>query len=225
MKITIKKTSKHRPHVNWRVFAAEFLRAIRIFKEYVRGFYMFHNIYDCVTVFGSARFDKLDKFYATGYELGKLLAENKFAVMTGGGPGIMEAVNRGAQESGGLSIGCNIELPEEQESNNYLDKCITFHYFSPRKMILTKYSAALIVMPGGLGTLDELCEMATLRQTKKISDTPIVLIGSEYWQPLKDFFKDVLLAHNTIDPQDVDMLFITDSPQQAIDYIKERLNK
>jgi len=141
--------------------------------------------------------------------------------MTGGGPGVMEAANRGAKEAGGRSVGCNIEIPQEQSPNTYLDKWITFKYFFVRKMMLTKYSSAFIVMPGGFGTMDELFEMTTLIQTQKIRRFPVVLMGTEYWLPLVEYLKQTMLEHDTIDADDVTNLFITDSPAEAIQHIYE----
>ena len=140
--------------------------------------------------------------------------------MTGGGPGLMEATNRGAQDKGGYSIGCNIEIPAEQVPNKYLDKWITFRYFFVRKFLLTKYSSGFIFLPGGFGTLDELFEMLTLVQNKKINPFPLVMINRAYWQPLLDLMENCLLAHKTIDPEDLEKLVVTDSPEEAIDYIK-----
>ncbi|HYB44324.1 MAG TPA: TIGR00730 family Rossman fold protein, partial [Candidatus Methylomirabilis sp.] len=151
----------------------ELARALRIFAELMRGFRSFHFLGPCVTVFGSARFGEHHPYYGLAREVGAGLARSGFTVMTGGGPGIMEAANRGAKEAGGRSVGCNIELPEEQRPNGYLDRWITFRYFFVRKLMLIKYSYAFVAMPGGFGTLDELFETATLIQTGKIRDFPI----------------------------------------------------
>jgi uncharacterized protein (TIGR00730 family) len=140
-------------------------------------------------------------------------------VMTGGGPGLMEAANRGAKEAGGRSIGCNIELPVEQKPNPYLDRWITFRHFCVRKLMLVKYSYAFFALPGGFGTLDEIFELMTLIQTGKIRDFPLVLLGREYWRPLLDFFRDRLVAKHTIDPLDADRLLVTDSPEEAVESI------
>lgn len=202
-------------------FVKEILRLTRITWEYLRGFYRFHDVHNCVTIFGSARFHQQHPYYEMAYQVGKLLAKEGFTVMTGGGPGIMEAANRGAKEAGGKSIGCNIRLPEEQMPNNYLDKWITFKFFFIRKVMLTKYSLSFIVMPGGYGTLDELFEMATLIQTGKIKNFPIVLMGKSFWQPLINYLQETLVAQGTIVDTDVHKLIITDSPQEAVSYIKE----
>src|SRR5437773_10159499 len=158
--------------------------AIRIFLEIVRGFRKLHFVGPCVTVFGSARFDEGHRYYAMAREVGRLLAESGFTVMTGGGPGIMEAANRGAREAGGRSVGCNIELPFEQKPNAYLDRSVTLHYFFVRKTLLLKYSFAFVVLPGGAGTVDELFEALTLVQTGKIAHFPILVMGLEYWREL-----------------------------------------
>ena len=190
---------------------SELLRVIRIAGEFVKGFRSLHFVGPCVTVFGSARFTQEHEYYALGREVGQRLARAGFTVMTGGGPGIMEAANRGAKEAGGRSIGCNIRLPREQQPNRYLDRWITFRYFFVRKVMLVKYSYAFVVLPGGFGTLDELFEALTLVQTRTISTFPVVLMGVAYWQPLLDFLKGTLARNGTIDPQDVDLLTPTDS--------------
>jgi uncharacterized protein (TIGR00730 family) len=199
----------------------ELLRAIRVFLEILGGFRQLHFVGPCVTVFGSARFKEDQTYYALAREIGARLAHAGFTVMTGGGPGIMEAANRGAKDAGGYSVGCNIELPQEQKPNPYLDQWITFHHFYVRKLMLVKYSYAFIALPGGFGTLDEIFETATLIQTGKIQDFPLVLIGREYWQPLLDFFRERLLAAKTIDARDADRILVTDSPQEAVDSITD----
>ncbi len=198
---------------------AEFVRVMRISAEFIRGFRTLHFIGPCVTVFGSARFDEDNEYYKLGRQLGADLARVGFNVMTGGGPGIMEAANRGAHENGGSSIGCNIKLPMEQEPNPYLDRFIEFRYFFVRKVMLVKYSYAFVALPGGFGTLDEIFETATLIQTGKIHDFPIVLMGAEFWEPLLDFMRTRLLARHTIDREDLDGLLVTDDPQEAIEHI------
>ena len=197
----------------------ELLRACRIFWEFVRGFRRMHFLGPCVTVFGSARFAEDHPHYRIAREIGMRLAQAGFAVMTGGGPGVMEAANRGARDVGGRSIGCNIRLPKEQRPNPYLDHWITFRYFFVRKVMLIKYSYAFVALPGGFGTLDEIFETATLIQTGKISDFPLVLVGRDYWEPLLGFLRDRLLARQTIDPRDLDRLTITDSPAEVVDEI------
>lgn len=201
-------------------FSKEILRLCRIIAEYVHGFYAFRDVRRCVTIFGSARFKNDHKFYEMAHEVGRLLAQERFTVMTGGGPGIMEAANRGAKEAGGKSIGCNIIIPDAEKPNPYLDKWITFKFFFIRKVMLTKYSLAFVVMPGGLGTLDELFEMATLIQTGKLHNFPVVLMGKEFWQPLIDFMQNTLVKQGTIAELDVNKLILTDSPEEAVNYIK-----
>jgi uncharacterized protein (TIGR00730 family) len=193
----------------------ELVRVIRIAAEFMRGFRALHFVGPCVTVFGSARFHRDDRYYAMARELGAGLARAGFAVMTGGGPGVMEAANRGAQEAGGLSIGCNIELPVEQRPNAFLDKWVTFDHFFVRKVMLVKYSYAFIALPGGFGTLDEIFEMATLVQTGKIRDFPLVLVGSEFWRPLVAFVQ-MLVTAGTVEGADAARIRLTDSVEEAV---------
>lgn len=200
----------------------ELLRAFRIFRELIHGFRALHFVGPCITVFGSARFQESHPYYKLTRELGARIAEAKFTVMTGGGPGLMEAANRGAKEANGVSIGCNIVLPQEQKPNPYLDKWVEFRYFFVRKMMLVKYSYGFIATPGGFGTLDELFEVATLIQTGKVKNFPIVLLGVDYWSPLLAFLRGSLLANRAIDPQDCEQLFVTDSPSEAISFIQRR---
>ncbi|MEM1126804.1 MAG: TIGR00730 family Rossman fold protein [Bacteroidota bacterium] len=195
--------------------------ALRVFWECVRGFRAFHFLGPCVTVFGSARFKEDNPYYQMAQAVGAELARAGFCTMTGGGPGIMEAANRGAQETGGPSIGCDIELPFEATYNQYLDRVVTFKYFFVRKVMLVKYSYAFIVMPGGYGTLDELFETATLIQTGKIHDFPIVLMGRDYWSPLLDFMRQDMVAGGTISPDDVERILVTDDPAEAVAAVKE----
>ncbi len=199
----------------------ELIRAIRIFFEFMRGFRALHVVGPCVTVFGSARFKADHPYYEMGRELGARLARVGFTVMTGGGPGLMEAANRGAREAGGRSIGCNIELPAEQRPNPYLDRWITFRHFYVRKVMLVKYSYAFVALPGGFGTLDEMFEVATLVQTGKVKEFPIVLLGRDYWRPLTDFVRNRLLVEGTIDPGDAQILFTTDSLEEAVARVAE----
>ena len=197
----------------------EFLRVLRIGGEFIKGFRALHFAGPCVTVFGSARFDETHEYYALAREMGRRLGLSGFTVMTGGGPGVMEAANRGARDIGGRSLGCNIELPHEQRPNAYLDRWVDFRYFFVRKVMLVKYSYAFVVLPGGFGTLDEIFETATLVQTGKIRDFPIVLMGRAYWQPLLDFMQETLVAQGTIDQDDRDRLLVTDSPDEAMAHI------
>lgn len=194
-------------------------RATRIFWELLNGFRALHFIGPCVTVFGSARFTEDQPYYQMARAVGFRLAKAGFTVMTGGGPGIMEAANRGAKDADGYSVGCNIELAHEQKPNPYLDRWITFRHFSIRKMMLVKYSYAFIALPGGFGTLDEIFETATLIQTQKVSSFPLVLMGRDYWQPLLDFVRDRLVTAKTIDPIDLDRILVSDSPDETVDAI------
>src|ERR1700687_2965586 len=177
-------------------------RAVRIFFEIMGGFRKLHFLGPCVTVFGSARFTEEHVYYDLAREIGQRLARAGFTVMTGGGPGIMEAANCGAKEAGGYSVGCNIVLPEEQKINAYLDRRVTFRHFYVRKVMLVKYSYAFVVMPGGMGTMDEFFEAAVLIQTRKIESFPVILFGKEYWRPLVSFLNEMAEA-GTIERADL----------------------
>jgi uncharacterized protein (TIGR00730 family) len=190
-------------------------RALRIMSEFVEGFDALAGIGKAVTIFGSARSHEDDPYYAKARELASLLAAEGFAVITGGGPGIMEAANRGAHEAGGLSIGCNIELPHEQAVNQYVDLAVEFRYFFARKMMFVKYADGFAIFPGGFGTLDELFESLTLIQTGKIRHFPTVLIGKDYWSGLLAWLKKEALPHGNICPEDLDLLKITDDMAEA----------
>ena len=203
----------------------ELRRAIRIFLEFMWGFRALHFVGPCVTVFGSARFGEGHPYYTLGREMGGRLARAGFTVMTGGGPGLMEAANRGARDVQGRSIGCNIQLAREQKPNPFLDHWITFRHFFVRKVMLVKYSYAFVALPGGFGTLDEIFEVAVLVQTHKIRDFPIVLLGREYWQPLLDFLRDRLLRMGTIDPADAASITVTDSVEEATAVITDTAMK
>ena len=196
--------------------------AARIFTECVKGFRTLHFVGPCVTVFGSARFKEDHPYYVLARELGAKLAQAGFTVMTGGGPGIMEAANRGAKDAGGYSVGSNIMLPVEQKPNAYLDRWVEFRYFFVRKMLLEKYSYAFVAMPGGIGTLDEIFETAVLIQTGKMKEFPFVLMGKSFWTPLLDYLKQTMLAAGTIDSADVERWFVTDSPAEAVATIRDR---
>jgi uncharacterized protein (TIGR00730 family) len=200
-------------------------RVVRIAIEFIRGFRKLHFVGPCITVFGSARFKEGHPHYEQARDIGARIARIGFTTLTGGGPGVMEAANRGAREAGGRSIGCNIILPMEQKPNPYLDTFIEFHYFFVRKVMLVKYSHAFVVMPGGFGTLDELFEAATLVQTGKISNFPIVLMGAQYWKPLLDFVRNQQLGAGTISPEDLDILPVTDDPEEAMAIIRRGLEK
>jgi uncharacterized protein (TIGR00730 family) len=190
-------------------------RALRILSEFVEGFDALAAVGPAVTVFGSARTSRDARSYAQARELGGLLAKAGYAVITGGGPGIMEAANRGCQEAGGLSVGCNIELPREQGLNRYVDLGVEFHYFFARKVMFAKYADAFVIFPGGYGTLDELFEALTLIQTDKIQDFPIILMGSGYWGGMIDWIRTSVLGIAAIDKADVDLLRLTDDPAEA----------
>jgi uncharacterized protein (TIGR00730 family) len=198
--------------------------ALRVFHEFIRGFRSLHFIGPCVTVFGSARFTENHEYYRTAREMGRRLAGLGFTVMTGGGPGIMEAANRGAREAGGRSVGCNIRLPIEQRPNPYLDRWVTFEHFFVRKVLLFKYSYAFVIMPGGLGTTDELFEALTLIQTGKISNFPIIVHGKEYWRDIAELMRK-MVEKGTANKTDLDLLYFTDSIEETIDIIRTRSNK
>ena len=199
----------------------EALRAVKILVEFIRGFRKLHFVGPCVTIFGSARFGETHPEYIRARETARRLSAAGFSIMTGGGPGIMEAANRGARDIGGRSIGCNIILPMEQQPNPYIDLCIEFKYFFVRKVMLVKYSYAFVIMPGGFGTLDELFETLTLIQTRKIHDFPVVLMGRSFWQPMLDFLRNTMVPQGTIDGEDLDRLTVTDDPAEAVRVIDE----
>lgn len=196
----------------------ELLFAIRVFRQFIRGFRALHFAGPCVTVFGSARFREDHHYYKSAREIGRLIAESGLTMMTGGGPGIMEAANRGAFEAGGTSLGCNIQLPFEQHINPYVHKSITFEHFFVRKVLLTKYSFGFVIMPGGFGTMDELFETLTLVQTKTISSFPVVLFGNDYYQELWDMMED-MAEKGTISPEDLALVKMTDDPAEAVDHV------
>jgi uncharacterized protein (TIGR00730 family) len=192
---------------------------LRTVRDFIAGFRTLHFVGPCVTVFGSARYGESHAYYALGREIGRGLAELGFTVMTGGGPGLMEAANRGAREAGGRSVGCNIALPLEQSPNAYLDRWVTCRYFFVRKVLLFKYSYAFVALPGGFGTLDELLEALTLMQTRKIVNFPIVLVGTAYWRPFQDLLMH-LAAAGTIDPADLDLMLVTDRVADVVRHIE-----
>ncbi len=205
---------------------AELARVLRITAEFIRGFRRLHFLEaPCVTVFGSARFEEDHRYYQLARETAASLVRQGFGIMTGGGPGIMEAANRGAKDADGLSIGCNIELPHEQHPNPYLDFWLEFRYFFVRKVMLVKYSQAFVVMPGGFGTLDEIFETATLIQTGKIGNFPLVLMGLDYWDPILDFMRNTMVREGTIDAADFDRFILTDSPDEAAEQVTKAVMK
>jgi uncharacterized protein (TIGR00730 family) len=191
-----------------------------VLKEFIRGFRNLHFAGPCVTFFGSARFKEDHPYYKATRELAARVAEMGFTILTGGGPGIMEAANRGAFENGHLSVGCNILLPTEQKENPYLHKWLVFRYFFVRKVLLVKYSYAFVVMPGGMGTLDELFEALTLIQTGKIKNFPVILFGTEYWKNLFNMLQDMENA-GTIGKNDLDLLLFTDSIDDTLAHLEK----
>ena len=196
----------------WRIF--------RIMAEFVDSFEILSQVGPGVTIFGSARVARTDPFYAATVELAKGLAKHKLAIITGGGPGIMEAANRGAAQAKGKSVGLNIELPHEQKGNRYANIPIHFHYFFSRKVCFVKYSIGFVFMPGGFGTLDEFFEVLTLVQTQRIPEFPLILFGREYWAGLLRWMKTRMQETNAfISPGDLDLVKITDEPQEVIDII------
>ncbi len=196
-------------------------RVLRILSEFVEGFEALAGIGPAVVVFGSARTQPGTPAYEQARAIGAGLAQAGFAVITGGGPGAMEAANRGAHEAGGLSIGCNIELPHEQHINPYVDLSVEFHYFFARKTMFVKYSDAFVIMPGGFGTLDELTESLTLIQTGKIRNFPVVMVGHAYWDGLVNWMRDVQLPSGAIAPEDLDLLRVVDDPAEAVAIIAD----
>ena len=196
---------------SWRVF--------RIMGEFVDGFDNLATITRGVSIFGSARTREDDEMYIAARETARLLAEVGFEIITGGGPGIMEAANRGAFEAGKVSVGCNIQLPFEQAANPYQNKSLTFKYFFVRKTMFIKYSNAYIIFPGGFGTMDELFEALTLIQTRKIRTFPVVLFGSQYWRGLLQWITSAMLNEHNISPEDLNLIHLTDSPEDALDFI------
>ena len=189
-------------------------RVMRIMSEFVNGFDALASIPPCVTIFGSARTLPDDSVYIAAVETARLLAKAGFGIITGGGPGIMEAANKGAQDGGNLSIGCNIELAFEQVPNQYLDISLDFRYFFVRKTMFVKYSSAFIIFPGGFGTMDELFEALTLIQTKKVSNFPVILYGSKYWEGLLNWIRETMLAEEKVSVDDVTLLRISDDPEE-----------
>jgi len=196
------------PQSRWR----ELVMLVRAFTEMLRGFRHLHFVGPCVTVFGSARFPESHRYYQLARRIGAAIVAEGFTVMTGGGPGIMEAANRGAREAGGRSVGCNIRLPFEQQPNRWLDLFVDFRYFFIRKLMLAKYSYGFVALPGGYGTIDELFEILTLVQTRKIEAFPIVLAGSEFWNPLLEYLRETMVAEGTISAGDLQLFRVSDDP-------------
>jgi uncharacterized protein (TIGR00730 family) len=196
-------------------------RTLRILAEFVEGFDAMARVGPAITVFGSARTKPDDPVYEMSRAIGFKLAQAGYAVITGGGPGAMEAANRGCREGGGLSVGCNIELPHEQGLNAYVDLGIEFRYFFARKVMFVKYADGFVILPGGFGTLDELFESLTLIQTGKVRHFPVVLVGRAYWAGLLDWIRDTLVARGAVDASDLDLLYVTDDPDDAVAMIQE----
>ena len=198
--------------------------AIRVFLEFMKGFRALHFSGACITIFGSARFKEHHEYYKVAYEFGHAVSKMGGTVMTGGGPGIMEAANRGAYENGGYSVGCNIFLPHEQSANPYMHRWVMIRYFFVRKVLLLKYSYGFIVMPGGFGTMDELFETCTLIQTKTIRNFPVVVYGTAYHEPLLEFFKK-MIEFGTISEDDLKLVLFTDKVEEGMEHIKKYLRK
>jgi len=200
-------------------------RVLRIQAEFVEGFDALAGVGPAVTFFGSARVRPPDPMYEAARAMAAELARRGFAVITGGGPGTMEAANRGAREGGGLSVGCNIELPFEQSLNDYVDLGIEFHYFFVRKTMFVKYAEAFVIFPGGFGTMDELFESLTLIQTGKIVHFPVIMFGSEYWAGLQQWIKDRVLAERKISQEDLDLMIVTDDIAYAADVVQQHYQR
>lgn len=198
--------------------------AVKVFSQFIKGMRTLHFTGPCITVFGSARFTENDRWYIAAREFGKRISQLGFTTMTGGGPGIMEAANRGAFESGGQSVGCNIQLPFEQKPNPYVQTSVTFEHFFVRKTLLVKYSYAFVIMPGGFGTMDEFFETLTLVQTKTISEFPIILFGKEYYKELWEYMQ-YMADNGTINKDDLKLVLLTDSIDDAMQHIQQYVTK
>jgi uncharacterized protein (TIGR00730 family) len=203
------------PRSRWK----EFLFSLEVIFQFIKGFRNLHFVGPCITIFGSARFGPDDVYYQTTEELAGLLGNEGFAIMTGGGPGIMEAANKGAKNAGTLSLGCNIELPFEQHPNPYLDRMVNIRYFFVRKELLRKYSSGFVIMPGGLGTLDEFFEVITLIQTGKMKNFPVVVMGLEYHEQLMRYFES-LIKEATVGSTDFQHILFTDDIAEAVEHIR-----
>ncbi|MBK9175061.1 MAG: TIGR00730 family Rossman fold protein [Flavobacteriales bacterium] len=206
------------PRSRWK----EFVSVVKIVGEFIYGFRHLHFVGPCVTFFGSARFGEDHPFYKAAREMARRVGRVGFTIMTGGGPGIMEAANRGARDVGALSIGCNIVLPNEQQANPYLDVSLNFNRFFVRKVLLLKYSICFVVMPGGAGTVDELFETITLIQTGKVKDFPILLYGKDYWKPMLEQI-DRMVAEGTIGRKELEFVFVADSVDEATELLQDQL--
>lgn len=218
------KHSKNNPRQWSKIKAENSWTMFKVIAEFVDGYERLNDIGPCVSIFGSARTKPDNRYYKLATEIAKLMVNEGYGVITGGGPGIMEAANLGAKEAGGPSVGLNIDLPFEQGHNDYIDndKIFNFKYFFIRKVMFVKYAQALVVLPGGFGTMDELFEVLTLVQTQKSSPVPIILVGSEFWTGLKDWIKNVMLEQEqNVSPKDLDLMPITDDPQEVVRIINE----
>jgi len=223
---TVQKTIPAKEHIylegpKSRTYELRF--ACSVFSQFIKGFRTLHFVGPCITVFGSARFKEDHPYYTAAREFGKRVASLGFTTMTGGGPGIMEAANRGAYENGGISVGCNIVLPHEQKENPYLTKSVTFEHFFVRKTMLTKYSYAFIIMPGGFGTMDEFFEIVTLIQTKAVTQFPVVLYGESYYKPLIDTIY-FMAEQGTISAEDLKLVLLTDNIDEAMEHISKYIS-
>ena len=212
---------QQRPWADTSFLETDAWRALRIFAEFIQGFEVLARLGPAVTIFGSARTRPGEPFYAAAEEMGKALAEAGFAVITGGGPGIMEAANKGAKAGGGLSVGCTIELPNEQAMNAWVDVAVDFHYFFVRKTMFVKYAQGFVIFPGGFGTLDELFESLTLVQTGKIRHFPVILFGSSYWAGLLDWLRDTVVPAGNVDRLDLGLVSVTDDVGEAVSILVE----
>lgn len=219
-----KEAAKH-PMLEWteRNITESAWTMFKVISELVEGFETMHKIGPCVSIFGSARTRPDHPLYIKAVEIARLLTLEGFGVITGGGPGIMEAGNKGASLYGGKSVGLNIELPFEAGSNQYVDwdKSIDFRYFFVRKVVFVKFAQAFVVLPGGMGTMDELFEVLTLRQTKKIKPIPVILVGKDFWTGLKDWIENTMLEAGNINPEDLDLMPIVDEPEEVMAIIKK----
>lgn len=222
-KVAPDKLLEERQYVLEGLAAKESWRLFKILAEFVEGFEILPRVYPAVTIFGSSRTFSDHPDYKKAEELARLLVKAGFSVITGGGPGIMEAANKGAVEANGFSVGLNIKLPFEQVPNSYANVRLDFRYFFVRKVMMAKYSVAFVFFPGGFGTLDEMFEVLTLVQTKKIKPVPIALVGRDFWSPLYNWMKDYLLATQKISPKDLELFRITETPEETVEYIKEYL--
>ena len=212
-----------KPHKNWTELQAQSSwRMFKIMAEFVEGFENLEKVGPCISIFGSARVKEDNPYYELARKVANRLSEEGYGIITGGGPGVMEAANRGAHDAGGDSVGLNIDLPHEQESNPYIDpdKLFNYNYFFVRKVMLVRYAQAFVLMPGGFGTMDELFESLTLIQTKKIAKVPVILVGEGYWSGLMSWLKETLLEQNHfISPEDLDLFSCTDDPEEIVDII------